>query len=200
MRAKSNGGEDEPEAGDKSDDVDTAPPKKRGRKSKNYAANANVDDGDADKARDSLRRRSTRKSVEGEEEHERQGDVQMVDEPQLHGGNLQANNSQKGDHLEVEDDPDISQSRQLGVMSTQSAYFDGNVDMVVQPVNIQTDQRSPDNGNLTRADSSDTRDALSTTQTSQEPLSLHENSESVCLLHPAVMRLVPQIMLGVHLH
>ncbi|KAJ3864146.1 hypothetical protein EV359DRAFT_41641 [Lentinula novae-zelandiae] len=170
VRAKSNGGEDEPEAGDKSDDVDTAPPKKRGRKSKNYAANANVDDGDADKARDSPRRRSTGKSVEGEEEHERQGDVQMVDEPQLHGGNLQANNSQKGDHLEVEDDPDISQSRQLGVMSTQSAYFDGDVDMVVQPVNIQTDQRLPDNGNLTRADSSDTLDALSPTQTSQEPL------------------------------
>ncbi|KAJ3882381.1 hypothetical protein F5051DRAFT_500584 [Lentinula edodes] len=177
VRAKSNGGEDEPDAGEKSDDAETAPPKKRGRKSKNYAAN--VDDGDADKARDSTKRRSTRKSVEGEEEQERQGDVQMVDEPQLHGDNLQADNPQKGNHLEVEGDPDISRSRQSGVMSTQPAYFDGDVDMVVQPVNIQTDQRLPNDGNLTRADPSDTRDGLSITQASQEPLGLHENSESV---------------------
>ncbi|KAJ3890668.1 hypothetical protein GG344DRAFT_88728 [Lentinula edodes] len=194
VRAKSNGGEDEPDAGEKSDDAETAPPKKRGRKSKNYAAN--VDDGDADKARDSTKRRSTRKSVEGEEEQERQGDVQMVDEPQLHGDNLQADNPQKGNHLEVEGDPDISRSRQSGVMSTQPAYFDGDADMVVQPVNIQTDQRLPNDGNLTRADPSDTRDGLSITQASQEPLGLHENSESVCPLHSAAIPLVPQIMLA----
>ncbi|KAJ3853299.1 hypothetical protein EV368DRAFT_39211 [Lentinula lateritia] len=143
--------------------VEPLVPKKRGRPRKP------VDNSTAPAPKKRGRPPKVRANVEGGPEEERQGDVQMVDGPQLHGDNLQVD-SQKGDHLEVEDDPDDSQSRQSGVMFTEPAYFDGDVDMVVQPVNIQSDQRFPDNGSLTQADPSDTRSGLLTTQASQELL------------------------------